>query len=298
MVVRLNLRQIRVLHAIIRGGSASTAAESLHISQPAVSKLVAATESELGYRLFRRTGRRLSPTAEAIALMPHIERVLSELNRLQRSAEVIGRGSASSVTVSGNYTLISAIAAPASIAFHEIHPEISLSLQVLTPQDIVRSVANRQVDIGLAYGPLHHSQLNIEDIGGWFCVCAFRRDHRLNALKEIGPDDLVDEPIVTFSENSPTGLSFRQLFESAKLDLRPSLILSNTQMILEMIQAGQGVGLIDVFKPFAARYPGLAARPIRPQIENIPKLLMHRSTPNEGAVRTLAECIRSVARRL
>ncbi|MER9178372.1 LysR substrate-binding domain-containing protein [Mesorhizobium sp. M0955] len=298
MAVHLNFRQISVLHAIVRGGSASAAAESLHVSQPAVSKLVAATEAELGYRLFRRSGRRLEPTTEAVALMPHIERVLSEMGRLRRSAEVIGRGTAGTVSVSGNYTLISAVAAEAAIRFREIHPDVALSLLILSPQDVVASVITRQVDIGLAYGPLHNSQLEIEDIGRWSCVCVFPRTHRLEPVKEVGPSDLLEESILTYSDSSPTGIAIRQLFERAQLDLRTTFVLGNTPMILDLVRRGQGVGLIDAFSPFARGYPELIARPLRPQIENVPKLLTYKSTPPEGTVPTLIECIRSIASNL
>ena len=56
--MRLNLRQIEAFHAAARLGSATAASEALHVTQPAVSRLIGDLERSIGYPLFdRRNGR-------------------------------------------------------------------------------------------------------------------------------------------------------------------------------------------------------------------------------------------------
>ena len=59
----MNAREIEVFVTIMRCRTLSAAAEQLHVTQPALSKALRHCEDRLGYRLFHRSGGRLSPTA-------------------------------------------------------------------------------------------------------------------------------------------------------------------------------------------------------------------------------------------
>ena len=61
----MNLRQIEVFRAVMITGSVSGAARLLHVSIPAVSRLLSHTETRLGFLLFERVKGRLHATAEA-----------------------------------------------------------------------------------------------------------------------------------------------------------------------------------------------------------------------------------------
>ncbi len=67
----MNARQLEIFRAIMRNGSLSAAAVALNVSQPAVSKVLRHFESQIGYRLFERSGSRLVPTPEARLLYTH-----------------------------------------------------------------------------------------------------------------------------------------------------------------------------------------------------------------------------------
>jgi DNA-binding transcriptional LysR family regulator len=180
MPTRLNARQISVFSAVMRLGGASAASEFLHISQPAISKTLALMEAELGYVLFRRTGRGLQPTAEALALQPHVERVLSEFDRLQSNAAVIGHGLTGTLSIGGNHTLISRIATVAATGLRSRHPETGLRLLLTPASELIESVAQHRLDVGLIYGPIPTTQVTAEPLCSWPCTCVFPvRDQRL-----------------------------------------------------------------------------------------------------------------------
>ena len=90
----LNLRQIEVFRAIMMAGSISGAGRMLHVSQPAVSRVLALTESRLGYRLFERVKSRLSPTAEARRLYAEVEQVYGGIERVNDLAASLGQSGA------------------------------------------------------------------------------------------------------------------------------------------------------------------------------------------------------------
>ena len=69
----LNLRQLEAFRATMRSGSITEAAEIMHISQPSVSRLIADIERSVGFPLFLRSGRGLTPTLEANTFYKGVE---------------------------------------------------------------------------------------------------------------------------------------------------------------------------------------------------------------------------------
>lgn len=74
-----NLRHLRALLEVARGGSISAAARALHLSQPAVTQAVAALEAGLGAALFERTSRGATPTGPGQLCLARVERALQQL---------------------------------------------------------------------------------------------------------------------------------------------------------------------------------------------------------------------------
>ena len=82
----MRLEDLRTFREVMRQGTASKAALALGLSQPRISERIALLERELGGALFRRTGRRLEPTAMGEALLPFAERLLSLADGLVRKS--------------------------------------------------------------------------------------------------------------------------------------------------------------------------------------------------------------------
>ena len=87
LVMNVQLRQLRALVAVADEGTFTDAAIALGISQAAVSRSVAALESELGVRLVRRTTRQANPTALGARVIARARRVLAEVAELHRLVE-------------------------------------------------------------------------------------------------------------------------------------------------------------------------------------------------------------------
>ena len=82
----LPFRQLEAFHAVVANGSMTRAA-ALMISQPAISRLVAALEESIGFPLFQRLSGRLRPTPEARYLFDEVELALAHLNHISRLTE-------------------------------------------------------------------------------------------------------------------------------------------------------------------------------------------------------------------
>lgn len=84
-----NIRQMEAFRAVIKHGSVSRAANSLFITQSAVSKLISALEEDVELTLFERRSGRLQPTPAALKLYEHSDRVFTELSQLGREIKLL-----------------------------------------------------------------------------------------------------------------------------------------------------------------------------------------------------------------
>ncbi|NBO76272.1 MAG: LysR family transcriptional regulator, partial [Betaproteobacteria bacterium] len=75
----MRLRHLEVFHAVMRAGTVSGAARLLHISQPAVSKVLQHAEAQLGLALFERVHGKFHPTPEARRLFAEVDKLHAEL---------------------------------------------------------------------------------------------------------------------------------------------------------------------------------------------------------------------------
>src|SRR5688572_1604177 len=102
----MDLREIRTFVAVASLGTVSKAAETLHITQPALSRQIANLEDELGLKLFDRAGRRLLLTSEGSQLLQQCRGLLSYSSALREQANALKRGDAGMLRVAASPHLI------------------------------------------------------------------------------------------------------------------------------------------------------------------------------------------------
>ena len=88
LATRLRFRHLQLLLALQRGGSLRAAAQTMNLTQPALSKALGEIESAFGVPLFDRTARGLTPTARGRVALHGAALLLAELGHLQQ--EVTG----------------------------------------------------------------------------------------------------------------------------------------------------------------------------------------------------------------
>ena len=88
---RITLRQVEAFKAVIEHGTVSRAAEIMHVSQPAMSKLIAHLEEDTGLTLFDRLKGRLAPTQRGMRLYEEIDRIFAGLRQVENAIDTIRR---------------------------------------------------------------------------------------------------------------------------------------------------------------------------------------------------------------
>ncbi|MGV8937394.1 MAG: LysR substrate-binding domain-containing protein [Allorhizobium sp.] len=258
-------RQIMAFRLAMRHGSITAAAQSLNVSQPAVSRLIADLEQAIGFALFLRQGGKIQPTPEAIQFQQEVERMYYGFDRLKQAADEIKDLRRATLHIS-TMPMVSFEIVPATLKrFLGEHRGIKVTHNVHTSSRIVDMLASRQLDFGLAQ--THVERRDIEIISSYrsYCVCVMPKDHPLARLSSIGPRDLKDEPMVALAHHTVTANYVTQSFASAGVTPNIAIESQPSYSACGLAAVGIGVAIVDPFTPkvFGDR---LATVPFEPQI--------------------------------
>ncbi|WP_083228809.1 LysR family transcriptional regulator [Bordetella sp. H567] len=275
----LTLRHIEVFHAIMQTGSVTGAARLLNVSQPAVSSVLKHCEARARIKLFERAGGRLRPTPEARALFPDASAIYGRLDAMSRLMQDLAGGRLGSVSLAASFPIANGYLAKAVATFLQERPGIQVALQSLTSPQVIDRVASREVEIGIAYGPVINAEVETEHLVRSAVACVMRDDHPLARLEEIEVGELAPYPIITYL---PQAL-LRGYVDGAlnRAGVVPNISVQVSLSLTGMIMAyhGAGIALVEPFLLNSLRLEGLVARPLRPRIELNTLLIRARQSP-------------------
>ncbi len=246
---RLNLRQLEAFRAIVRARSVSGAAVRMNISQPAVSRLLRDLERTVGFELFERRKRRLHIRPEGELLYRELEKSYLGLEKIARRAQEIRDFRGGQLRI-GCMPALSLGLLPATVkAFHELHPNVTVSVNVGDSRKVSEWTAGLQLDLGLAALPIFQDGLIFGGSELLPCVCVLPPQHSLRRRKVVTPELLVDEPFVSLSTDSDLRQRLDQTFAGVRREL--SVETTTSANALSMVALGLGVSVIDPFTALA-----------------------------------------------
>lgn len=261
----MDIRQMKVFRAVMTAGTTSAAAELLNVSQPAVSKTIKLIEDEIQMTLFERTGGKLRPTLEAIALLPDINRMLSGHQAIRRRIDEIRSGRRGLIKVASAAMAASGLLPGAIARYRKKHPEVDFSIITATTREVIRMVAEDEADFGICQRGHGYPQVSSRAISNATMVCAMQAGHPLSRLTEVTAADLMDYPLILADFNEPI-LGSRIAESFTREGLYPSVSLGSNLSFASfaLVHAGLGVALVD---SYTLPVEGVVTRPYKPYIE-------------------------------
>ncbi|WP_282610764.1 LysR substrate-binding domain-containing protein [Pelagibius sp. Alg239-R121] len=249
----MNQRQIEVFRAVMIYGSITRAAEMLRVSQPAVSRLIADLESDLGFQLFVRSGGRAQPTPEAASLKEEADRFFIGLDRVEAAAREIRDLRRGHIRLATMPAVSFAIAPRIVSAFTKTNESVKVTMDVHTSPRIIDLLAAGQFDLGLAQLPETRPDIEILATYRLACVCAVPTAHPLAGKTEISIEDLAGEPLVALSHHTLASRHLAQSFLAA--DIRRDIKVESQPSYAACALVAEGVGLAIV-DPLTADFFG------------------------------------------
>ena len=241
----MDFRQAEAIWAVLRSGSVTAAARALNVSQPAVSKTIQRAEDQLGLKLFQRVGGRMLPTAESHALLPDLERIIRDIESLQRQAEDL-RSMQKGVLRIGASSAIAASMLPRAVAaFQAAYPQVKIVTMLLPAADLVQKLAENALDLGFALSTAGGTAVAVTQIGTTRLACLLPARHPLAARQAVGPAELKGCAIITFPQTSLFGRALDDVFRAHDVPFRIAIQVDLSLQAALLVQSGCGIALID-----------------------------------------------------
>ncbi|MGE0804252.1 MAG: LysR family transcriptional regulator [Burkholderiaceae bacterium] len=264
--MRMNLRQIEVFRTIMLTHSISGAAKLLNVSQPAVSRLISHTEQRLGLPLFERIKGRLYPTPEARRLFDEVNSVYQGVLRVNEIADDLIEHRGGYLRIGSSSNLSQSIMPAAIGTFCRQHPDVRIVLQTMSPAALIQALLTQQIELGVAYLPLSHPNLQAQLLYENRIVAVLPAAHTLARKRALRVDDLLKQPFIGYSSDIPFGQLIRQLMDTASAPLVPRVEVQQAHVACALVQAGVGIALADEQTMQGGSWPGIITRPVLPHI--------------------------------
>ncbi len=247
----MNFQQLRsVREAQRRGFNLTEVAAALHTSQPGVSRQIRELEDELGIEIFMRAGKRLTGlTDPGRNVLPIVERLLQEAENLRRAGDDFARAGRGVLRIAATHSQARYALPPVVRDFRVNHPEVELTLQQGSPQQVARLLLDGEADIGIATEALaQYEDLVALPCYRWTHTVVTPLNHPLAEAQRRGEtltlERLAEFPIVTY-ETGYTGRShIDQAFQAAGVPLHVVLAAMDADVIKTYVELGLGMGIV------------------------------------------------------
>lgn len=266
---RMELKQLRVLQAVGEYGSFSAAADRLDYTQPAVSKIVATLERQLGTTLVDRGIRPLRLTEAGSALIQRAAAAFEQIAAAELEVEAIANLAAGSLRVGTFSSAGAAMVVDALRAFRQSHPDVAVSItEIGMPSALTRSLRRGDLDLGVSFdypeiGDTFADDLVLVHLLDDPFDVVVPRCHRLEGKQTIRFADLGRENwlLGDFGTDSPSFRMIDRRCRDAGFDPNVAYRINDCQMAQALVAAGEGIALLPRLM-LQATHPGVAIRPL------------------------------------
>ena len=296
IVPGMRLRHIEVFNAIMLTGSVSAAARLINVTQPAVSRILAHAELQMGFALFHRVKGRLVPTREAQTLYPHVERLFAQLDDVQRLA-----ASLKSDQREGELHILTVLALSYEVlpralrAFRALHPGVVVTIEALHSPQIVSALVLQEADVGFVYSAVAHPSLTQEHLVDGCMVCVAPRGMlapELVARGQVHLADLAHTPIVRLEVSDPIGTMVNHACREADVGLQAIYTVQTYHAALALAHHGHAVAVVDACTAASADRSKVDVLELLPRIAVPVQALRPASRPGSLLADAMTLCMR------
>lgn len=257
----MTLLQLRVLLAVVDQGGFTMAADEIGVSQPAVSRAIAALESELGAPLLARSRDGVALTEAGRRAVAHAREALRHLDELHTEVATVAGQITGTLRLASLPSATDTRVTPLVRTFADRFPHVRVRLLEGADAEVREWLAQGAIELGVVTLPAPGMQTGA--LGTDEMVAVLPTDHVLAARRAVGFDELAHEAFIL-----PTGTCGRMIIAAARsagVHLNVTLNARATSAILAMVEAGLGVSILPTLS-LATDTDTVVSRPLRPRL--------------------------------
>lgn len=244
----MDLRSMTQMVEIARFGHMTRAAESLGVSQPALSAAVRKLEEELGTELFHRTGVGVEMTEAGRVFVEHAKVTIRAGEQAKEAVRSLVGLETGSIKVGAGATATGYLLPGAIHAVRDEYPGLRFSIREAGSGDVAEGVVSGELDLGIVTLPVDHPRgeelMVVHEIEDELMLIV-PGGHRLDGRKSFRWSDLEGEAVIAFE----AGSAVRGILDSAAgghgVGLEVVMELRSIEAIVQMVRAGIGVGFVS-----------------------------------------------------
>ena len=241
-------RRLQVFHTVARLLSFTKAAETLHMTQPAVTFQVRQLEEYFNTRLFDRTHNRISLTEAGSVVYKYADRIFELYNEMELSVREMTGEIRGALTI-GASTTIAEYMLPSLLGdFKAKYPDVNIHLKVSNTDGIVSMVENNIIDLGVVEAPVGNKNLVVETCSPDQLVAIVPPGHPEAGRSNLTFDDLLKYPFICREEGSGTRDVIKEWLKGADDctdELNISMELGSPEAVKGAVEAGMGISVVS-----------------------------------------------------
>ena len=244
--MNVTFRQLRVFTEVAQHGSMIRAAESLHLTAPAVSMQIKEVEAQVGLSLFDRHGRQVSLSTAGEYFLVHARRLLANLKEADNAMARFKRLDHGLLTI-GIVSTAKYFVPHLLARFHEEHPGVDVRLRVVgNREQLVSMMEAGDVDMSVMGRPPKEIATRAEAFAAHPLVFVCPPKHRLLDVGRPPVSLLQEQPFIVREHGSGTRAAMAAFFAEHRFEPHITMEMSSNETIKQAVMAGMGLSFLSL----------------------------------------------------
>ncbi|EPN52296.1 LysR family transcriptional regulator [Pseudomonas syringae] len=295
MSINFDLNDLQAFRAVVENGSFRKAAESVRITQPALSRRIEKLESALNVKLFERTTRKVNLTTVGRAFLPQVERILDDLDIALMTIGEVGSTRMGSVTIacvpSAAYYFMPQVIS----AFREDYPKIRVKVLDASANEVNSAVALGEADFGVSFSGNLAPEVDFELLLQERYVMACRRDHPLAIRESVSWEEMYSHDYIALDITSGNRLVLDQALARSRPHKESICETRHVTTMIGLVEAGLGVAAVPSIAMPMTAHPFLVSVPlVEPEVIRNVGLIKRRGRTLTPAALELEQLVRKM----
>ncbi len=244
----INYELYKVFYHVAKSLSFSDAADTLFISQSAVSQSIKTLEKRLNQTLFIRSTKRVALTKEGELLLKHIEPAINLISRGENQLCADPK-SGIQLRIGASDTICRYYLVPYLNQFHTKYPHIHIKVTNGTSLQCAKLLERNEVDVIVTNSPnpALNNMMQIISVKEFHDVFIANQEAFPLNDRPITLQELQQYPILMLEKRSTTAIYLHNLFLENSLDLVPAIELSSNDLLIDLAKIGLGIAFLPDF---------------------------------------------------
>ncbi|MHA6266955.1 LysR family transcriptional regulator [uncultured Aliiroseovarius sp.] len=240
----LEFRHLRTIRAIHQSGSLARAADTLHITQSALSHQIKGLEDQVGMELFHRRTKPMRLSPAGMKMLRLAEMVLPEVARLEEEFRALKSGRSGRLHIAIECHACFDWLFPVLDQLRHAWPEVDLDIRQRLAFDALEALRREEIDFVISSDPVALPGVTFSPLFDYEPRFVAAAAHPLAQHDHIEAEDFEEELLLTYPVDRSKTDVFTGLLTPARVEPRAVRQVEMTEVILMLVAAGRGVAVL------------------------------------------------------